>query len=73
MSLDKKIQALLSVVILMLLGGIFVGMAKADNADFYECEPNSTLVVCAVGERPNVKECRNVGSGTTTLAYGDCS
>jgi len=52
---------------------LVAGCAPAPNADFFECEPGRKLVVCPVGETPSPpQECRSVGSGTTTMEYGDC-
>ena len=50
-----------------LLAGCFHFTAPGVQADFYECPPGSTLHVCPVGQAPADPECRNVGSGTTTL------
>lgn len=45
----------------------------ARQGDFFECAPGRQLVVCPVGETPTLGECKNVGSGATTLTYGTCS
>jgi hypothetical protein len=51
----------------------FLGdIAKLVAADFYECPPNRTLVVCAPGTVPADVECVNVGSGQTTIAPRNC-
>lgn len=51
----------------------FLGdVANLQAADFYECPPGNTLVVCAPGTTPADAECRNVGSGQTTIAPRNC-
>ena len=51
----------------------FLGdVAKLQAADFYECPPGNTLVVCAPGTVPADAECRSVGSGQTTIAPRAC-
>lgn len=47
--------------------------AALEDADFFECEPNNTLVVCKVGTGPPAgMECRAVGSGSTTIEPKAC-
>lgn len=60
-------KALLVVSAALLLAGCFHFTAPGVQADFYECPPGSTLHVCPPGQAPANPECRNVGSGTTTL------
>ena len=48
----------------------------AVQKDFFECGAGNTLVVCPVGETPDVDthgDCRAVGDGDTTLGDGTCS
>ena len=47
-------------------------VVPARQADFFECAPGRQLVVCPVGESPTLGECKNVGSGATTLGFGTC-
>ena len=53
---------------------VLVGCGAAlEDADFYECGPNNTLVVCKVGTGPPAgQDCRSVGSGQTTIAPKAC-
>jgi len=69
-----KIQHAIVIAIAVMLGGCeFLGdVAKLQAADFYECPPGNTLVVCAPGTSPADAECRNVGSGQTTIAPRNC-
>lgn len=46
--------------------------AAQNDADFFECADGS-LIVCPLGQTPDVEGCRYVGTGKTTLEYGDCS
>ncbi len=57
----------------------FAAMTRVDQfaagvqADFFECPPNNTLVVCAVGTSPPAADmCESVGSGTTTITPNNC-
>lgn len=55
---------------------LLAACAPPAEKDFFECGASNTLVVCPVGETPDVDthgDCRAVGSGTTTLADGTCS
>ena len=73
---DRQRAFLIMVLVVLAFIVISFGMNEVffkAQADFYECPPNDTLVICPVDETPNNKECRNVGSGTTTLPTGDCS
>lgn len=48
-------------------------LAGLHQGDFYECEPNNTLVVCKVGTGPPADmACQSVGSGTTTIEPKAC-
>ena len=46
--------------------------AAQNDADFFECA-GGQLIVCPLGQTPDQGECRWVGTGKTTLPYGDCS
>lgn len=47
--------------------------AALQDADFFECEPNNTLVVCKVGTGPPAgMACAAVGSGSTTIEPRAC-
>lgn len=50
----------------------FGELAALQAADFYECPPGNTLVVCAPGTVPADAECRSVGSGQTTIPPRAC-
>ena len=52
---------------------VLAGCAALQDADFYECPPGNTLVVCAPGTGPPNAECRDVGSGQTTIAPRNCT
>lgn len=56
------------------IGGceFFGELAALQAADFYECPPGNTLVVCAPGTVPADAECRSVGSGQTTIPPRAC-
>lgn len=60
-----------AIILLTALG--LVGCANLQNADFYECPPGNTLVVCAPGTGPPNAECRDVGSGQTTIPPRNCT
>ena len=61
---------LFAIVVALLLSGC--GAALQD-ADFYECEPNNTLVVCEPGTGPPAgQDCKSVGSGQTTIKPKAC-
>ena len=48
-------------------------LAALEDADFFECEPNNTLVVCKVGTGPPAgMTCAAVGSGKTTIEPRNC-
>jgi hypothetical protein len=57
---------------LFVIVALLVGGCATVEADFFECAPGNTLKVCPVGQKP-AGECRNVGSGTTTLPFSACS
>lgn len=60
-------------VVAIIAGAMYFGLAaKLHDADFFECPPGNTLHVCKVGTGPPNAECRNVGSGQTTIAPKDC-
>ena len=69
-------RILLITATLFLLTGcdaFFGGAAAGVQADFFECPPNNTLVVCAVGTSPPAADmCEAVGSGTTTIPPNNC-
>ena len=50
--------------------------APLKDADFYECGPDNKLRVCPIGKKPNPltnpQPCRWVGTGKTSMDYGDC-
>ena len=63
-------------VFTLLLVALFLsGCAPAAvvQGDFFECAPGNQLVVCPVGQQPVNRECKNVGSGETTLQMGVCA
>lgn len=63
-----------AVLALGLVGCEFLGdVANLQAADFYECPPGRTLVVCAPGTGPPNAECTDVGSGQTTIAPRNCT
>lgn len=63
----------IGVAVLTLSACEFFGeLAALQAADFYECPPNRTLVVCAPGTVPADVECVSVGSGQTTIAPRAC-
>jgi hypothetical protein len=65
--------AITATLALGLAGCEYLGdIAKLQAADFYECPPRNTLVVCAPGTVPADAECRSVGSGQTTLPPRAC-
>jgi hypothetical protein len=64
---------IISVTAFIVSGCEFFGeLAALQAADFYECPPGNTLVVCAPGTVPADAECRSVGSGQTTIAPRAC-
>ena len=66
-------RALLLIAPLLLAGcDAFFG-APGAQADFFECPPNNTLVVCAPGTSPPAADmCEAVGSGITTIPPNNC-
>lgn len=65
---------IITVIALGLAGCEFFGdLAALQAADFYECPPGNTLVVCAPGTGPPNAECRDVGSGQTTIPPRNCT
>jgi hypothetical protein len=60
-----------AIILLAALG--LVGCAALNDADFYECPPGNTLVVCSPGTGPPNAECRDVGSGQTTIPPRNCT
>jgi hypothetical protein len=60
------------IVTAFVVAGCNGDLAALHAADFYECPPGNTLVVCAPGTVPADAECRNVGSGQTTIAPRAC-
>lgn len=69
----RMILAIVSAVALIVFALYFVQARALQAADFYECPPGNTLVVCAPGTGPPNAECRNVGSGQTTIAPRNCN
>ena len=66
-------RMLLIIAPLFLLAGCPDPLAPGVQADFFECPPNNTLVVCAVGTSPPAADmCESVGSGTTTITPNNC-
>lgn len=68
-------KILFTMVVALLLAGCdqLKDLAGLADADFYECEPNNTLVVCKVGTGPPAgMACQSVGSGQTTIEPKAC-
>ena len=66
-------RTLMIVATLFVLAGCDDPLAPGVQADFFECPPNNTLVVCAVGTSPPAADmCEAVGSGTTTIPPQNC-
>jgi len=68
----RIILAVVAAIGLVFMALFFNQFAATQAADFYECPPGNTLVVCAPGTGPPNAECRNVGSGQTTIAPRNC-
>lgn len=68
----RIILAIVAAVAAVALALFFGQAANLHDADFYECPPGNSLHVCKVGTGPPNAECRNVGSGQTTIAPKDC-
>lgn len=68
---EFAIPAIVGVAILFL--GMWAARAALHDADFYECPPGNTLVVCAPGTGPPNNDCRAVGSGKTTIVPRNCT
>ena len=68
----RMILAIVSAVALIVFALYFFQARALQAADFYECPPGRTLVVCAPGTGPPNAECVNVGSGQTTIAPRNC-
>jgi hypothetical protein len=68
-------QIAIAITVLFTVAGCeFLGdIAALQAADFYECPPGRTLVVCAPGTGPPNAECTDVGSGQTTIAPRNCT
>lgn len=64
----------IAIVSVLLAGCDQLGdLAGLHQGDFFECEPNNTLVVCKVGTGPPAgMACQAVGSGTTTIEPKAC-
>lgn len=73
MTQTNIIRLLIALVVAAALAAWFGGRARLQAADFYECPPGNTLVVCAPGTGPPNAECRSVGSGQTTIAPRNCT
>lgn len=67
--------AIIAIVIALVAFAIGWGIARAalHDADFYECPPGNTLHVCKPGTGPPNADCRDVGSGKTTIVPRDCT
>ena len=62
------------VFIILACSALFLsGCAAGVQGDFFECAPGNQLVVCPVGQQPVNRECKNVGSGETTIPMGVCA
>ncbi len=69
----KKILFLFAAVPLLVSCDQLGDLAGIHTGDFYECEPNNTLVVCKVGTGPPAgMACEAVGSGQTTIEPKAC-
>jgi hypothetical protein len=69
---NRFVFAIVVVAALVFAALYFALRGKLLTADFYECPPARTLVVCAPGTVPADAECRNVGSGKTTITPRNC-
>ena len=70
----KMIQAVIAALIVMVAGYLGITNLFVAKQDYFECEPNDTLVICPTGETPTApQECKAVGSGDTDLTEGSCS
>lgn len=68
-----RLMLIVAVVVALIAFALYFGQMRAlQAADFYECPPGNTLVVCQPGTGPPNAECRNVGSGQTTIAPRNC-
>ena len=79
MSWDKMLAGFATLVATVALLIAFAALYRVDafvagvQADFFECPPDNTLVVCAVGTSPPAADmCEAVGSGTTTIPPENC-
>jgi hypothetical protein len=78
MSWDKMLAGFAVMIATIALVVAFAAMrdeplAAGVQADFFECPPDNTLVVCVVGTSPPAADmCEAVGSGTTTLTPENC-
>lgn len=72
---DRKFYYVLACLVVLALGSIYFAnqLVALTDADFYECEPDDTLVVCKVGTGPPAgRACRAVGTGKTTIEPKAC-
>lgn len=79
MSIENMLAGFAVLVATVALIVSFLAMTQIDafvagvQADFFECPPDNTLVVCAVGTSPPPADmCEAVGSGTTTIPPQNC-
>jgi len=69
----RMVLAIVSVFALIVFALYVFQLRALQAADFYECPPGNTLVVCQPGTGPPNAECRNVGSGQTTIVPRNCN